>query len=400
MLDAAQILRQTLQTTRFDDFVGTAAQAEKSAETGKAFGLELEVMEDPIAQLEDSMEELSGQFEEKAMKEVGQRKLGKVRGKMHAYAAAVEKWTAVFKDLPNAETVDRLLKQLQQSKASMPSPRELLKLLARLSGDPSHQFALLDILEQAFAEAAQQGQAAQQNARLKELTEQAKKLLDAEKGAEVKAGVNLAEEVNARARTPEEMQGLRDLYRSEVLGFTKPQDCFRSLLASRGAGRLSEALDFLLKGCGLDMQSATPSRSPEELRRITLDLQSVNVLRAMLDRCDAVVAKMLSEFAETSLLNGEQLAGKIVDFTEMPFVNAQDIAALLQTCGFAQLLAKLYFTTRLTEMFRGLSPRLFGDGADRFRLVDAAQEHLDGLVTLQEEAEKKAREEKDRGAAA
>jgi len=400
VLDAAQILRQSLQSTRLDSYAAQVAQSTHVAETGKALGLVLEVMEDPVAQLQDSMEELSGQFEEKAMKEVGQRKLGKARGRMTAYARAVEKWTAVFKDLPNGETVDRLLKQLKQSKSVAPSPRELLKLLARLSSDPSHQFALLDILEQAFAEAAQQGREAQRNGELKELAEQAKKLLDAEKGAEVKAGVNLAEEVNARAKTSEEMQGLRDLYRSEVLGFTKPQDCFRSLLASRGAGRLSEALDFLTKGCSLDMQSASPSRSPEELRRITLDLQSVSVLRSMLEKCDAVVAKMLAEFAETSLLNGEQLAGKIVDFTEMPFVNAQDVAGLLQSCGFAQLLAKLYFTTRLTEMFRGLSARLFEDGADRFRLIDAAQEHLDGLVSLQEEAEKKAKDEKDKEAAA
>ena len=104
---------------------------------------------------------------------------------------------------------------------------------------------------------------------------------------------------------------------------------------------------------------------------------------------------MLGEFGETSILNGEKLTGRIVDFTEMPFVGAKDVAALLQTCGFAPLLAKVYFSTRLTELFRGLSPRLFADGNDRFKLVDAAQEHLDGLVSLQEEEERKRREKED-----
>jgi len=393
LIDATQILRQSLQATRFDEFAQTAsAQSQvKPTETGAALGLKLETMEDPLAQLQDSMEEISGQFEEKTLKEVGQRKLGQARNKMAAYVQAVEKWTKTFPDMPHGAFLDRMIKQLKQQDAQTQSPRDILRQLGRSAGDPSHQFALLDILEQTFA--------AEKNEALTKLMQDAKKLLEAEKGAEVKAGLNLAEEVKARAGSPEEMQGLRDLYRSEVLGFTKPQDCFRSLLAARGAGRLNEALDFLMKGCGIDMQSATPSRSPEELRRVMLDLQCVEVLRTMLETCDGLVGKMAKEFSETSLLNGEQLAGKLVDFTEMPFVSAQDIAGLLQTCGFAQLLAKLYFTTRLTDLFRGLSPRLFDEeGNDRFKLIDAAQEHLDELVAKEEEEEKKARERKESAA--
>ena len=389
MLDAAQILRQTLQTTRFDDFAATESAPREAAEAGRLMGLELEMMEDPMADLMDSMEELSGQFEEKTLKDVAQRKLGRLRnGKTNAASAAIEKWLKVLPDMPGGEFLNRLMRTIRQQQGARPSPKELLRLLSRGSADPSHQFAMLEILEQMCREERDAGD-------LQKLVREAREQLNAEKGDQVRAGLNLAREVNARAKTAGEMQELRDLYRGEVLGFTKPQDCFRSLLASRGAGRLSEALDFLLKGCGIDMQSASPSRSPEELRRIMLDLQSVSVLRTLLEKCDALTAKMLGEFGETSLLNGEKLTGQIVNFTEMPFVGAKDVAALLQTCGFAQLLAKVYFSTRLTELFRGLSPRLFADGNDRFKLVDAAQEHLDELVSLQEEEEKKRREKEE-----
>ena len=389
MLDAAQILRQTLQTTRFDDFVREQSAPQEAAESGRLMGLELEMMEDPMADLMDSMEELSGQFEEKALKDVAQRKLGRLQhGKTNAASAAIEKWLKTFPDMPGGEFLDRLMRTIRQQQSARPSPKELLRLLSRGSADPSHQYAMLEILEQMCRGERDAGE-------LQKLIREAREQLNAEKGDQVRAGINLAQEVNARAKTSGEMQELRDLYRGEVLGFTKPQDCFRSLLASRGAGRLSEALDFLLKGCGVDMQSASPSRSPEELRRIMLDLQSVSVLRTLLEKCDALTAKMLGEFGETSILNGEKLTGRIVDFTEMPFVGAKDVAALLQTCGFAQLLAKVYFSTRLTELFRGLSPRLFADGNDRFKMVDAAQEHLDGLVSLQEEEEKKRREKED-----
>lgn len=390
MMDAAQILRQTLQTARFDDFAANPSATAEATESGQLMGLDLELMPDPMAELMDSMEELSGQFEEKALKDVAQRKLGRLHhGKTSPAHAAMEKWLKTFPDMPGGEFLNRLMRTLRQQNSQL-SPKDLLRLLARGSGDPSHQHAMLEILEQMAHEGRDAGD-------LQKLIREAREQLNAEKGDQVRAGVNLAQEVNARARTAGEMQELRDLYRGEVLGFTKPQDCFRSLLASRGAGRLSEALDFLMKGCGIDMQSASPSRSPEELRRIMLDLQSVNVLRTLLEKCDALTGKMLGEFGETSLLNGEKLTGRIVDFTEMAFVNAEDVSALLQTCGFAQLLAKVYFTTRLTELFRGLSPRLFADGNDRFKLVDAAQEHLDDLVALQEQEEKR-RDGKERAA--
>ena len=382
MLDAAQIVRQTLQTTGFEN---PAAEVERpqQAETGKILGLDIAVIEDTMAELEESMEELSSQFEEKALKDVAQRKLGRLqRGWNQEVRATFEKWTKTFPDMPRGDFLDRILRQIRREDSLRPGPKELLKLLARGSSDPSHVYAMLDVLERMTA--GEQRDAGD----LQRLVREAKERLNAERGGDVRAGINLAREVNARAKTAGEMQALRDLYRGEVLGFTKPQECFRSLIASRGAGRLSESLDFLLKGCGVDLQSPTPSMSPEELRRIMLDLQSVTVLRTLLEKCDALTAKMLTEYGETSLLNGEKLTGRIVEFTEMPFVGAADIATLLQTCGFAQLLAKIYFNTRLTEFFRGLSPRLFADGNDRFKLVDAAQEHLDGLVSLQEEAER------------
>jgi hypothetical protein len=45
------------------------------------------------------------------------------------------------------------------------------------------------------------------------------------------------------------------------------------------------------------------------------------------------------------------------------------------------------FARELTRLFRRLSPRLFTKEGDRRRLVDAAQEHLDGLVALENEEE-------------
>ena len=45
------------------------------------------------------------------------------------------------------------------------------------------------------------------------------------------------------------------------------------------------------------------------------------------------------------------------------------------------------FARELTGLFRKLSPRLFAREGDRQKLVDAAQEHLDELITEENDAQ-------------
>ena len=394
MMDSAQIMRQALSAGRFDALQNSAFSTQQTnqatVESGQAMGFRLETMSDPLQELQDSMEELSFSFEEKTMKSVAERKMGEMRRAGNLFVEAVLKWQKVLPDMPGGAFMERMLRNLRQAmmQGQMFNSDGLKRMLGEGSSDPSVQFAMLEAMEEGLSA---------NEAELKNLIAQTKQALNAEKGAEIRAGLNIAEQINAQAKAPEEMQGLRDLYRQEVLGFKNPQDCFRSLLASRGAGKLGESLDFLTKSCGLDLHSPSPSQGPEELRRVLGDLQCVNVLKAILDKMGVLAGKMQSQFGETCLLNGEKLTGRILDFTEMPFVNSSNIASLISSCGLEKLLAQLYFCTELIGAFRQLSPRLFAEESDRFKLEDAAQEHLDGLVSLQEEAEKKERDK--RGAA-
>ena len=394
MMDSAQIMRQALSAGRFDALQNSAFSTQQTnqatVESGQAMGFRLETMSNPLQELQDSMEELSFSFEEKTMKSVAERKMGEMRRAGNPFVEAVLKWQKVLPDMPGGAFMERMLRNLRQAmmQGQMFNSDGLKRMLGEGSSDPSVQFAMLEAMEEGLSA---------NEAELKNLIAQTKQALNAEKGAEIRAGLNIAEQINAQAKAPEEMQGLRDLYRQEVLGFKNPQDCFRSLLASRGAGKLGESLDFLTKSCGLDLHSPSPSQGPEELRRVLGDLQCVNVLKAILDKMGVLAGKMQSQFGETCLLNGEKLTGRILDFTEMPFVNSSNIASLISSCGLEKLLAQLYFCTELIGAFRQLSPRLFAEESDRFKLEDAAQEHLDGLVSLQEEAEKKERDK--RGAA-
>ncbi|MBR4675736.1 MAG: type III secretion system gatekeeper subunit SctW [Victivallales bacterium] len=389
-LDMAQFLRNSISVDRYESVRASsmeeAGKTLATEEKGVLMGTGFVVENDPIAELMDSMEELSFQFEEQEMKDVGERKLGETRGKDNPYIRALENWLKTLPDMPGEQFTRSLLAMLRQAKSSgqLPTPRELLQNLAEGSEDPSHQFAMLDILEQALTDGEND---------FRSLINAARKELVSQKGAEIRAGINLASEVNARATSPEEMQELRDIYRGEVLGFTTPQQCFRSIMGSRGAAGLQQTIDFLTTGCGVDLQSATPSKSPEELRRIMLDLQCVQVLKTVLDRMEGLEGRMGTQFGEHCQMNGEQMTGKIMDFTEFSFVNVEDIRSFISDCGIEKLLARMDFCRELTEVFRQLSSRLFGNEQDRIRLIDTAQEHLDGIIAEEYDEE----EEEDDG---
>ena len=392
--DAAQILRQTYAAGAEAAQMAQSLQREEPAapalQRGELNGTSLVAEADPMAELMDSMEELSFQFEEKTAKRLSERKMGPMQGARTSFIRALEAWSAMMPDMPGRERLEKFIQTVRQMlRSGQPlDAAGLLKDLARESTDPSHQFAMLDLLEQMLGEG---------ETGLRDLIRQARSQLMAGKGAEIKAGINLAEEVNARATTPGEMQELRDLYRSEVVGFTKPQDCFRSLVASRGPGGLADAISFLIAGCGADLKSGSPSMEGARLGRILTDLGCVQTLQTVLEKLTQLGARMGTQFGEPCFLSGEQLTGRVIDLTEQAFVAAAAIAHLVGDCGMRQLLAQMDFTRELTRLFRQLSPRLFAKEGDRQRLVDAAQEHLDGLISLEEEEQQGDEDDDGRG---
>ena len=395
MVNSAQIMRQTMQTGLYDPLQGGVYSAQKAAaapvERSQAMGYAVEVMSDPMQELEDAMEELSFQFEEKAMKKLGDRKLGEQATRSLRMIEAIQKWQQVMPDMPGREFLERLLNQLraQTKGGQLPTAQNLLNQLKEGSGDPSHLFAMLEVLESALGS---------NETELKELLAQAKQVLQEQEGASLRAGINIADEVKAWAESAEQMQELRDLYRGEVLGFKNPQACFRSLLSARGAEKLSESIDFLVKSCGVDLHSPSPSQSSEALARVLGDLQCVNVLTAVLDKFNNLAMHLTRAFGSACALNAEALTGKLLDLTEMPFVTASNIRSFVGSCDLMSLLAQVYFCTDLATIVRSLSSRLFETEDQRLKLVDAVQEHLDELVVQQAdvdeaEAKKHAREQ-------
>ena len=109
------------------------------------------------------------------------------------------------------------------------------------------------------------------------------------------------------------------------------------------------------------------------------------MLQTVLDALTALGKRMDKQFGDPCRLGGEELSERVLDLTEQPFVTEAAVARLVGDCGMKAFLARMDFTRELTSLFRKLSPRLFEREGDRQRLVDAAQEHLDGIIAEEED---------------
>ena len=101
--DAAQILRQTYaagaEAAQMRE-LASAAPAAPAVQRGEIMGTSFVVEADPTAELMDSMEELSFQFEEQAQKRISERKMGPLQGMRSSFVRALEAWFSMMPDMP------------------------------------------------------------------------------------------------------------------------------------------------------------------------------------------------------------------------------------------------------------------------------------------------------------
>lgn len=345
--------------------------------SGQAMGFKLEMIPDMTSMLNDSFEELSAMFEEKTTKTMGERKLGEERRRDARFEAKVRFWVEKLPDMPRHEVIERMLRQLRQAGTAM-GMGTLMRMLGDASSDPTHQFAMLDCLEDALGEG---------EAGLRELVREARGELERLRGGEVRVGLNLADLFQARGDAPEAQAGLRDLYRGEILGFEDPQTCFRALVEQRGPERLGEAIEFLLRACSADMASSTPSMAPEELRRIVVDLQSVEVLKTVLERMTQLCGRMANVFGESMQASSYDLTGRLLELTHQAFLDGRIMESYVSHTGIKKLFPKMDFMRELMLVMRSMSMRCFPNDDSRVRLLDASQSYLDELVSALEAEE-------------
>ena len=341
---------------------------------GKARGYRLQTLPHPTTDLTNAMEELTALFEERSVKRLAQRRISLEESSPLRGYDTIARALRHFPDLPSADAFARLVAQLKQQPPT--TARALLDQLGSLCKDPALQAVLLQALRQLppNPSAAHPLPVAAAEA-----------LLYQTQGAEIRAGFNLADWVKTTGVHPEALHSWRELYTAEVLGFTTPQACFRHLCAARGVEGVRPALDFLMKGCGLELQCVQPSLHPELLRRILTDLQCVAVLRTVLERFDHLLARIHQQFGEHAALSGSALTEHVLQLTERPSATEAEMAAIDRACGWRRRAVRIDFGREWLATLRSLSARLFKQEHQRTQLIEAAERWLEQLIDEEED---------------
>lgn len=378
MDEVAKMNNQSLLTGQLDRVRGRAFTVHQEnkvgVDSGTVNGVKFVVDEVPDTKVMNALDEVSRLFADRATKPIGGHQLGERLTAEQQYFTAVDSWKKVFPEMPGDAQIEGRLRELRQQvrdNTLVINADLLLKMVANMSAGPGVCYAVL----QSMKKMLDPGEVA-----LSALIDEALATLMRTSGQQILTEVNIHEAVNAAATSPEELQTLRDLYKSEVDGFKSPQECYKSLVDKRGEARLQESLDFLTESLGQDLKSELPSRDPVMLNDILTQLKQAAIIRTVCEDAAQLVSRMSKEFGEKPVQTPEQLTGAILQMVQSGAATKETVAAFLDQMGVKGQMARLDCCREFQKIVRKMSSDVFTKESDRIGLVGAAQDLMDDLI--------------------
>ncbi|HQU09802.1 MAG TPA: type III secretion system gatekeeper subunit SctW, partial [Opitutales bacterium] len=196
------------------------------------------------------------------------------------------------------ETLLKFLNRLRQM--NDPNAQKVLAEAENEFADVTDQFIALSFVEEALHNEG--------NDPLSTLAGDAKKALMNASGPAVRAGLNATADIVAAAKGGlGQVADLRDFYRDVVLSHEGIIEVYQSIEHEYGAGRLPQALGFLIRAAGNDLSAQGPSIEPVHLRAIIDNLYQVEVLGGVHDSLATLLQRLIGNFNVSPEMDAEQL---------------------------------------------------------------------------------------------
>lgn len=325
--------------------------------------------------LADAAEELTmqhGEDDEYGLKKLEEREFSAKSELSERLREVARKYLEGALDLGRPQDLAQLVSTIMQR--TNPTPQEIKRQVGERYPDVSQQYEALAFLEESLT--GFEGQEAALAA-----VQAAKAELEAERGPEIHAGLNVAADAKQSAQTGlADAQSLRDFYREMVLGYTDVKQAYDAMLAKYGPDRFPAAAAFLIQGLGADLQSPQPSRDPAQLKAVLDDLYFVQTARnthqAFSDLCD----KVSKLYQPRQPLDAHQLMNEILPLKDQRWIDSNKILGLADRAGFPSDEGKIYFLRELHGIVRRLPDKIFQTLDDRDRLKTALQQSLDTAI--------------------
>jgi type III secretion protein W len=282
-------------------------------------------------------------------------------------AAKVEPGEGVSQD-----AVSDFLSELQS--LDQATRQDVLDAARRRFRDASDQYEALDALEDEVEEDGGSDD-------LLETIKGAKDHLMEEEGPSIRAGLNVVEEAEIFAHAGlADFDELRDFYRKSVLHFDSVAQLFQSVLKRYGKGGFSQALAFLIKAAGNDLNSQGPSMPAAHLRSVIRHLYDVETLGTIHRDLDKLLEKMRNLFHQTREDDDYRLTEQVLALTQKTFVPLKQVQGIPQSLGVNGAEATIYFLTALKNQIRLIPLSAFARPEGRGKVLTTAQEALDLAV--------------------
>lgn len=331
------------------------------------------VAKQPKTSMTDMAEELS-------MGMASQRKdkdKKKFKTKNQDRTAAAQRLMKYMQKLPEINKSGKLESFMDSIRSQKKkSPRELLRQAREQFDDVTHQHAALSAARDLATDDNDFEAVAALDAAIDELNR--------DHDSEIKAGYNVSALAAEHAKEGfATLSELRDFYREVVLGFESVPDTFMAIIEKYPIAKFGQAVDFLMKGIGTELQSSGPSVDKFALRDMVEGLFHLKTLKTTHDGCSNVMARLKRHGLQTEN-SGTDLMKGLVGLLKENWVNEHSFNQILEDLEIKDLELKIYCLREFKWLVSKLPDKLFQDESERSKIKEKAQDVLDIEIEKEE----------------
>lgn len=392
--DISDLLKQGLSNANLDvDQIIAKAELEiAQAETAQ----QAETADSMKNVFEESANPLSRTFD-KSRKSLDDNKVRLTKSELQRIEAKI----VGIKD--SEETADKFARQNPEFK------KPILLLLLNKVKDCKTKEEILDVLKQFYPDPTLADEALQflletTLGDLKALVEEAKQFHEETYGREIKAGANIAEEVqkyvSAGLGAPTR---LRDMYRDITGNPREPVTMFLELSDRFPYKELRKVLGFLFHSLGADLKSQGPSIEPGLLSRLLQEVRSLQAVLGVYQFFKARTKLINFLFDREGMempknLNFELLAKQFVLLLQERYPTGDKVLQMAGKLGIDKwILAKIIVFSQLRDAIREVAlNQLYRSVQHRDELFNAILEALEALEEELDEYREKEEDEREK----
>jgi type III secretion protein W len=340
---------------------------------GQMRGDDVVEKKDAMAELQDASEELTMQHGEEASKKLHERK---IESRASLTTTAVEHAEMYMERMQEAENMDKATAFMANlKKMSHPSRDEVLGEVRKFFKEPGEQDAALG-----FAEELLHGQGGQEE--LIGTLRDARRFLAGGEGTDRPAGVVGPREGEQELQLDEATrQELAQFHQEQLGDFGNVAEAYKSLIDRYGESHFQDALSFLIRSTGANMQEGGLNVSGEKMKSMVDDLFHVQVLGNLQSSLGQLSERMEKQFNVKLTMSPTAMMKGVLALTQNAYCRGDQVGAIAKEAGLNKPEAEIFFLTALKEHLRLLPLKVYPNPENRAKLIDAAQEALDTAIS-------------------